>query len=51
MGVGAAMYKAYNELGISKRTYNHWKNIDSEYIDKRTICVRTEPINSKRQIR
>lgn len=34
---GAALYKACVELGISKRTYNRWKNTDSDYIDKRTI--------------
>ncbi len=32
---GAALYKACAELGISKRTYNRWKNTDNEYIDKR----------------
>ena len=42
---GAAMYKACTELGISKRTYNRWKNTDSDYIDKRTICARPEPAN------
>ena len=42
---GAALYKACNELGISKRTYNRWKNSDSDYIDKRTICARPEPAN------
>lgn len=40
---GAALYKACKELGISKRTYNRWK--DSDYIDKRTTCVRPEPAN------
>ena len=42
---GAALYKACNELGISKRTYNCWKNSDSNYIDKRTICARPELVN------
>lgn len=42
---GAAMHKACTELGISKRTYNRWKNTDSDYIDKRTICARSEPAN------
>ena len=37
--LGAALYKACAELGISKRTYNRWKNTDSDYIDKRTICI------------
>ena len=40
---GAALYKACEEIGISKRTYNRWK--DSDYIDKRTTCVRPEPAN------
>ena len=39
------VYKACTELGISKRTYNRWKNTDSDYIDKRTICARPEPAN------
>ena len=43
--LGAALYKACAELGISKRTYNRWKNTDSDYIDKRTICARPEPAN------
>ena len=42
---GAALYKACAELGISKRTYNRWKNTDNDYIDKRTTCVRPEPAN------
>ena len=33
------------ETGISKRTYNRWKETDSEYIDKRTICKIPEPAN------
>ena len=33
---GAALYKECRELGISKRTYNCWKNTDNDYIDKRT---------------
>lgn len=31
---GAALYKACVELGISKRTYNRWKNTDSDYLVK-----------------
>ena len=27
---GAALYKACAELGISKRTYNRWKNTDND---------------------
>lgn len=34
---GARLFKACEELGISKRTYNRWKETDSEYIDKRTF--------------
>lgn len=45
VNAGAALYKACAELGISKRTYNRWKNTDNDYIDKRTICVRPEPVN------
>lgn len=43
--VGSVLYKACEGLGISKRTYNRWKNTDSDYIDKRTICERPEPAN------
>lgn len=46
---GAALYKACKELGISKRSYNRWKETDSEYIDKRTICERPEPANKLSQ--
>ncbi len=42
---GAALYKASEELGISKRTYNRWKETDSDYIDKRTTCAHPEPVN------
>jgi len=42
---GAALYKACREIGISKRTYNRWRNTDSDYIDKRTICEHKEPKN------
>ena len=42
---GARLFKACEELGISKRTYNRWKETDSEYIDKRTFCERPEPAN------
>lgn len=43
--LGVALYKACAEFEISKRTYNSWKNTDSDYIDKRTICVRPETAN------
>jgi putative transposase len=46
---GAALYKACEELGISKRTYNRWKKTDSDYIDKRTICEHPEPANKLSQ--
>ncbi|SDB69019.1 hypothetical protein SAMN02910263_04347 [Butyrivibrio sp. INlla16] len=49
VGSGAALYKACNELGISKRTYNRWKNTDNDYIDKRTTCERPEPVNKLSQ--
>lgn len=42
---GAALYKACEELGIHKRTYNRWKNNNNDYIDERTTCVRSEPAN------
>ena len=42
---GAVLYKACRELGISKRSYNRWKNTNSDYIDKRTICERPTPAN------
>lgn len=45
VNAGAALYKACAELGISKRTYNRWRNSDSDYKDKRTICERPEPSN------
>ena len=44
-GCRSCIVQACNELGISKRTYNRWKNSDSNYIDKRTICARSEPVN------
>lgn len=46
---GAALYKACAELGIHKRTYNRWKDTDSDYIDKRTICEHPEPANKLSQ--
>ena len=46
---GAALYKECRELGISKRTYNCWKNTDNDYIDKRTTCERPEPQNKMTQ--
>lgn len=49
MDSGAACYKACRELGISKRSYNRWKETDSDYVDKRTTCVRPEPINKLSQ--
>jgi putative transposase len=42
---GARLFKACEEIGISKRTYNRWKETDSDYIDKRTLCERPEPAN------
>jgi len=42
---GARLFKACEELGISKRTFNRWEETDSEYIDKRTFCERPEPAN------
>ena len=42
---GAALYKACEELGIHKRTYNRWKNNNNDYIDERTTSVRPEPAN------
>jgi putative transposase len=42
---GARLFKACEEIGISKRTFNRWKETDSEYVDKRTICERPEPAN------
>ncbi len=42
---GARFWKACNEPSISKRTFNRWKETDSEFIDKRTICERPEPAN------
>lgn len=42
---GARLFKACEEIGISKRTFNRWKETDSEYIDKRTFCERPEPAN------
>lgn len=42
---GACLCKACEEIGISKRTYNRWKNSDSDYIDKRSICERPVPAN------
>lgn len=40
---GASLYKACDEIGISKRSYNRWKSGD--YTDKRTTCTRPEPAN------
>ena len=42
---GATLYKSCVELGISKRTYNRWKNNSNDYIDERTTCVHPEPAN------
>ena len=46
---GARLFKACEELGISKRTFNRWRS-DTEdsslkYIDRRTVCKRPEPAN------
>ena len=46
---GATLYKSCAELGISKRTYNRWKNSTNDYIDERTTCVRPEPVNKLTQ--
>ena len=40
---GAALYKECRELGISKRTYNCWKNTDNDYIDNLKTCERPDP--------
>ena len=45
VSAGTRLYKACAEIGISKRTYNRWKNTDNEYVDKRTTCERAEPVN------
>ena len=42
---GATLYNSCVELGISKRTYNRWKNNTNDYIDERTTCVHPEPAN------
>ena len=46
---GAALYKACAELGISKRSYNRWKNNTNDYIDERITCTRPEPANKLTQ--
>lgn len=46
---GAALYKACAELGISKRSYNRWKNNTNDYIDERITCKRPEPANKLTQ--
>ncbi len=46
---GAALYKACEELGISKRTYNRWRKSTNDYIDERITCVRPEPVNKLSQ--
>ena len=45
INAGACLYKASAELGISKRTYNRWKNNTNDYIDERITCARPEPVN------
>jgi putative transposase len=45
----AALCKACAELGISKRTYNRWRNNTNDYIDERTTCVHPEPANKLTQ--
>ena len=42
---GARLWKSCKELGLSKRTFNRWKETDSKFIDKRTICERPDPVN------
>ena len=44
INAGACLYKASAELGISKRTYNRWKNNTNDYIDERITCARPEPV-------
>ena len=46
---GARLCRACAELNISKRTFNRWKNNDSDYVDQRTICNRPEPANKLTQ--
>lgn len=46
---GARLCKACEEIGISKRTFNRWKNNNCDYVDKRTICNRPEPANKLTQ--
>lgn len=43
--VGAVLCKVCGEISISKKTYNRWKNTDSDYIDKRMICEHKETKN------
>lgn len=42
---GARLFKACDELGISKRTFNRWNKQDNCFVDKRTVCERPEPKN------
>lgn len=42
---GAVLYMARRELGISKRTYSHWKGTNDGYIYRRTTCERHELAN------
>lgn len=46
---GASLYKACDELGISKKTYYRWKNRDDGYTDKRKTCERPEPKNKLKE--
>lgn len=46
VNAGVALYKSCNGPCINKRIYSRWKNSDSDYIDKRVICVRSEPANN-----
>lgn len=41
---GAQLVRACEELNISKRTFNRWKNSE-DFVDKRTTCKRPEPAN------
>lgn len=46
---GARLFKACEELGISKRTFNRWSSGEEtdelKYVDRRTVCERPEPAN------
>ena len=45
---GASLAAACIETGITDRTYRRWRkqsNEDGDYVDRRTTCVRPEPLN------